>query len=95
MASLKFLSRYSLCFSICTDCFSSGNTAGQAVRCGHRRALLRGGGHGTAGHPLLAGTDRHCGGVAGTGSPGTAGRGLGTAGDVCGVFHLFGQHGAD
>ena len=63
MASLKFLSRYSLCFSICTDCFSSGNTAGQAVRCGHRRALLRGGGHGTAGHPLLAGTDRHCGGA--------------------------------
>ena len=60
MASLKFLSRYSLCFSICTDCFSSGNTAGQAVRCGIRRALLRGGGHGTAGHPLLAGTDRHC-----------------------------------
>lgn len=58
-------------------------------------AVLRGSGHGTAGHPILAGTDRHCGGAAGTGSPCAAGRGLGTAGDIRGVLHLFGQYGAD
>ena len=43
----------------------------------------------------LPGTARYRDGTAGAGSPCAAGRGLGTAGDVCGVFHLFGQHGAD
>ena len=58
-------------------------------------SVLRGGGYGAAGNPLLAGTARYRDGSAGAGSPCAAGRGLGTAGDVCGVFHLFGQHGAD
>ena len=71
------------------------DTAGQAPYRNIWRAVLRGSGHGTAGHPLLAGTDRHCGGAAGAGSPCAAGRGLGTAGDVRGILHLFGQHGAD
>ena len=67
----------------------------QATYCGIRRTVLRGGGYGAAGNPLLAGTARYRDGSAGAGSPCAAGRGLGTAGDVCGVFHLFGQHGAD
>lgn len=77
------------------DCPPAGDTAGQASYCGIRRTVLRGGGYGAAGNPLLAGTARYRDGSAGAGSPCAAGRGLGTAGDVCGVFHLFGQHGAD
>lgn len=73
----------------------AGDTAGQASYCGIRRTVLRGGGYGAAGNPLLAGTARYRAGSAGAGSPCAAGRGLGTAGDICGVFHLFGQHGAD
>lgn len=73
----------------------AGDTAGQTSYCGIRRTVLRGGGYGAAGNPLLAGTARYRDGSAGAGSPCAAGRGLGTAGDVCGVFHLFGQHGAD
>ena len=72
-----------------------GDAAGQAPRRDIRRAVLRGGGYGAAGHPLLAGAARHRGGAAGAGSPGAAGRGLGTAGDIRGVLHLLRQHGAD
>ena len=77
------------------DGTGAGDAGGQAPVHRVRRTVLHGCGHGAARHTVLAGAGRHHGGAAGAGPPGAAGRGLGAAGDVRGVFHLLGQYGPD